>query len=90
MRAIVLGVAALALVAVSTPAFAQRHGGDGDRSGNWNRGSNHQDWNGNGHNRRHGGSVPGIGIYLGAPSAYAACPLVRIVRQGRVRWVPSC
>ena len=80
MRKILLGIAALAAVAITTPASARpfHHGGFHGFHGGF-----------------HGGFGPRFGVVVGAPFyAYAGCPIVRVVRYGpwgpRVRYVRSC
>jgi len=83
MRKLLFGAAAIAAAAIVTPAMARPgHGGHGGHG-----------WHGRG--IHHGGGFrsfgPRIGIYA-APGFYdyAACPLVKVWRHGRVRYIHDC
>jgi hypothetical protein len=89
MRKLMLGVAALAAIAVASPAMARDGHGGGGRS-----------FGGGGHAFHGGGAFRGggIGVYGGggyysggAYDDYAySCPLVRVLRHGRVVYIQDC
>jgi hypothetical protein len=88
MKTMLIGMAALAGIAVATPAMAQHHRGGNHWSGH--HGSGHH-WRGN-----HWRGGPGFGFSVGVPAPYAyACETVRVrhvTPSGRViyRWVRDC